>query len=237
MAYNRRMDFSGWEKLSLVDFDDNLTTTFFMAGCDFRCPFCHNSDLVLRPKDAPRIPWNEMLDYLKKRTGVLDAVCVTGGEPTIMPDLLEKLKEIKALGYKIKLDSNGSHPEVLKKAIEEKLIDYVAMDIKNCKERYAETVGLEKLDLSPIEESVRYLQSTGFPHEFRTTIISEFHDDESIKKIGEWIKGAPRYFLQEYIDSENCIKHGYHPVEKEKAQEFLELLKNDLPNAKLRGYD
>ena len=130
------MDFSGWEKMSLVDYDDNLTTTLFTAGCNFRCPFCHNSDLVLHPEKTFRIPWEEIKAYLVKRKGMLDAVCITGGEPTMMPDLLDKMREIKALGYKIKLDSNGTRPDILKKAYEEGLVDYIAMDIKNSPEKY-----------------------------------------------------------------------------------------------------
>ena len=231
------MDFSGWEKLSLVDYDDNLTTTLFMAGCNFRCPFCQNSDLVLHPEDAPRIDWEEILAYLKKRQGVLDAVCITGGEPTLMPDLLDKMREIKALGYKIKLDSNGSNPGLLKKAAAEGLVDYFAMDIKNAKEKYPLTCGLKKMDLAKIEESVSFLLTSGIPYEFRTTIIEEFHDEEDMRKIGEWIKGAERYALQLYIDSERCIERGYHSIPKEKAERFLEIVKPYVKHAKLRSYE
>ena len=131
------MDFCGFEKLSLVDFDDNLTATLFMAGCPFRCPFCHNGDLVLHPDTAAPIPWSEIMEYLNKRRTVLDAVCISGGEPTLMPDLKDKIKQIKALGYLVKLDTNGYNPEIVIDLIEEHLIDYVAMDIKNCREKYA----------------------------------------------------------------------------------------------------
>ncbi len=230
------MDFSGWEKLSLVDFDDKITTTLFMAGCNFRCPFCHNSDLVLHSDKAPKIPWPEIMEYLKKRQGVLDAVCITGGEPTLMNDLEEKLKDIKSLGYLIKLDSNGSNPEVLRKLVAMSLVDYVAMDIKNSKKRYGETIGLNHYDISPIEESVRFLMESGVNYEFRTTIMEEFHDEASIRELGEWIAGAKRYFLQLYIESEHCITQGHHPIAKEKAEAFLEILKPYLPNAALRGY-
>ncbi|MBP5216543.1 MAG: anaerobic ribonucleoside-triphosphate reductase activating protein [Bacilli bacterium] len=231
------MDFSGWEKLSLVDFDDKITTTLFMAGCNFRCPFCHNSDLVLHPDTAPKIPWSEIMEYLKKRQGVLDAVCVSGGEPTLMHDLEEKLKDIKSLGYLVKLDSNGSNPALLRKFVSMSLVDYVAMDIKNSKKRYAETIGLSHYDLAPIEESVSFLMNAGIPYEFRTTIMEEFHDEESIVEIGQWIAGAKRYFLQLYIESEHCIQQGHHPIAKEKAEKFLLLLKPYLANAKLRGYE
>lgn len=231
------MDFSGWEKLSLVDFDDNITTTLFAAGCAFRCPFCHNGDLVLHPEKAPKIPWDEIMSYLRKRVGVIDAVCVSGGEPTLMPDLLDKLREIKSLGYKVKLDSNGSNPEVLKKAVALHLVDYIAMDIKNSKAEYAKTSGLAHLDLSPIEESVRFIMSSGIDYEFRTTIIDEFHDEGSMKDIGTWIKGAKRYYLQRYIDNENCIKRGLHMVEKDKAEGFIKILSPFIKEVALRSYE
>lgn len=230
------MDFSGWEKLSLVDFDDHITTTLFTSGCNFRCPFCHNGPLVLCPKEQPTIPWAEILAYLKKRQGVLDAVCVSGGEPTLMDDLEDKLRQIKELGYLIKLDSNGSRPDLLKRFVDEKLVDYIAMDIKNSKARYAETIGLKKFDLAPIEQSVSYLLEGHIPYEFRTTMMEEFHDEESFKEIAIWIKGAKRYFLQRYIDADNCIEHGFHEVPLEKAKAFLELCKEGIPNVALRGY-
>ncbi len=230
------MDFSGWEKLSLVDFDDNLTTTLFMAGCPFRCPFCHNGDLVIHPENAPKIPWEEIKEYLIKRQGMLDAVCISGGEPTLMPDLKEKIREIKELGYIVKLDSNGWRPDILKSLIEEKLVDHIAMDIKNSKEKYCATAGVE-VDMKQILESVDLLMNSGISYEFRTTLIDEFHDEEDIRRIGEWIKGAKMYRLQRFIDSESCIQRGLHQVSLEKAKRFLEILKPYINNLDLRGYD
>ena len=230
------MDFSGWEKLSLVDFDHRLTTTLFMAGCPFRCPFCHNSDLVLRPGEAPTIPWDEILAYLQKRRKMLDAVCVTGGEPTLMPDLKDKLRDIKKLGYLVKLDSNGWNPFVLEELIQERLVDYVAMDIKNSPNRYERTAGVP-VNLDTISHSIRLLMESGIDYEFRTTIIEEFHDEQSMAEIGPWIAGAKRYFLQRYIDNEHCIEHGLHMVQKEKAEGFLKVLEPFVPSAKLRDYD
>ncbi len=229
------MDFCGWEKLSLVDFDDNLTTTLFMAGCPFRCPFCHNGDLVLHPADAVTIPFEEILDYLKKRKGVLDAVCVSGGEPTLMPDLKEKLKAMKDLGYLIKLDSNGYNPEILIDLIERKLVDYVAMDIKNSKAKYSVTCGIP-IDIKRIEKSVSYLQETGFPHEFRTTLIQEFHDEDDIRAIGQWLGPTQRFFLQQFVDNEHCIIKGLHAVSPEQAELFQQILRGMQINAVLRGY-
>lgn len=230
------MEFSGLEKLSLVDFDDNLTATLFMAGCPFRCPFCHNADLVLHPNLAPKIPFEEILDYLKKRKGVLDAVCITGGEPTLMPDLEEKIRAIRALGYAVKLDSNGYNPDILRDLIDKGLLDYVAMDIKNSKLRYSETAGIP-IDIHRIEESVELLKTCGIRYEFRTTIMEEFHDYGDIQKIGEWIQGAPRYYLQKYTDGEHCIQHYFHEISPQKALEFKEIIKAYVGNVGFRGYE
>lgn len=231
------MEFNGWEKLSLVDFDGNLTTTIFTSGCPFRCPFCHNADLVLHPHSLPVIPFEEILAYLRKRRGILEGVCISGGEPTLGDDLLTKMAIIKELGYKIKLDSNGFRPEVLKEVVSKKLVDFVAMDIKNSKEKYGMTIGIPSFDLKGVEESVEFLLSNAVPFEFRTTLIDEFHDEEDMLKIREWIKGAKRYHLQCYIDSENCIEHGFHPVSIEKAKEFASLFEGYVEKVSLRGYE
>ena len=232
------MEFNGMEKLSLVDFDGNLSTTIFTSGCPFRCPFCHNADLVLKPASLPVIPFEEILSYLRKRQGILEAVCITGGEPTLGgDDLLLKMALIKELGYKIKLDSNGFRPEILKKAVEKGLVDFIAMDLKNSKEKYPMTIGLPSFDLSTVEESISFLLKGRVPYEFRTTIIEEFHDEEDILKMREWIDGASRYFLQRYIDSENCIQHGYHAISYEKANHYLSLLQGHFGTVDLRGYD
>ena len=231
------MNFSGWEKLSLVDYDDNITTTLFTAGCNFKCPFCHNSSLVLTPKEAPTIPWEEIKEYLAKRRSVLDAVCVTGGEPTLMPDLVDKLKDIKSFGYKVKLDSNGSHPEVLKDVVSQGLVDYVAMDIKNSPEKYAMTAGTINIDFNKIRESTDFLIHGQIPYEFRTTIIDEYHNEKDFEEIGSWLEGASRYYLQRYIDNENCIKHGLHMVSKEKALVWKAILEKYIGYVALRCYD
>lgn len=231
------MDFSGWEKLSLVDYDDNITTTLFMAGCPFRCPWCHNAGLVLDPMSAPTIPWEEIRGYLEKRKNVLDAVCVTGGEPTVMPDLLEKLSDIKTMGYKVKLDTNGSDPSLLKIAVEQGLVDYVAMDVKNSPDRYPETIGCPSYDITPVKESIEYLLSDVVNYEFRTTLVEEFHDSASIEEMGKLIKGAKKVFLQRFSENDNCIKKGYHPIEKEKALLFRAILLKYVESCELRGYD
>ncbi len=154
-----------------------------------------------------------------------------------MPDLEDKLKEITELGYIVKLDTNGSHPSILKKLVGEGLVDYVAMDVKNSQDKYGETIGIRKINIKTIEESIQFLLENKVPFEFRTTLIDEYHDLEDMKKIGEWIKGAKRYYLQRYIDSENCISHGLHLVQKEKALEFKALLEKYVDHVSLRGYD
>ena len=233
--YDFSMEFCGWEKLSLVDFDDNLTTTLFMAGCPFRCPFCHNGDLVLRPNDAQPIPFDEILDYLQKRRAMLDAVCITGGEPTLMPDLEDKMRAIKKLGYLIKLDTNGFNPDIVIGLIQKKLVDYIAMDIKNSKKKYAATIGTQ-IDMTRIEKMVDYLQTTGFPHEFRTTLVKEFHDDEDMREMGRWLGKTDRFYLQHFIDNEHCIVKGLHEIPLEQAMIFQQILRALQINAELRGY-
>ena len=235
--YTIIMDFSGWEKLSLLDFDDNLTTTLFTAGCNFRCPFCHNSSLVLDPAHSPRIAWSEIMDYLRQRKSVLDAVCVTGGEPTLMPDLESKLRDIKSLGYIIKLDSNGSNPNLLKRLVALGLVDYIAMDIKNSPAKYPMTVGTLDVKMDDIKTSVAFLIGGSLPYEFRTTAIEEYHTLEDFEAIGKWLAGAKRYYIQRYIDSENCISHGLTMLSKEKALEAKAILDKYVTFAALRGYD
>jgi len=232
------MDFTGLEKLSLLDFDDNITATLFCAGCNMRCPFCHNSSLVLNPLKAPKIPWSEIMAFLEKRRNVLDAVCVSGGEVTLMPDLLDKLADIKSLGYKIKLDTNGSRPEVLRTAVEQGLVDYVAMDIKNSLEKYPLTTGVENINVEAIQESIDFLMRTNLVnYEFRTTIIEEFHTDEDMIKIASLVGGAKHFYLQQYIDREDCIAHGFHPVDKEKALRWKAILSKEIEEVSLRGYE
>lgn len=230
------MEFVGFEKLSLVDYDSVIGATLFTCRCQFRCPFCHNSSLVVHPKEAKEIPFEEILSYLEKRKGVLEGVTITGGEPTLLDDLEEKIKAIKALGYKVKLDTNGYNPKILKDLVNKKLVDYVAMDIKNSKKNYAQTVGLDFVDLTRIDESVSFLKEGHVPYEFRTTLIEEFHSFSDIKDIAEWLEGSEKYFLQKFIDR-NTIKEGLHEVDIKKAKEFLDIVNPFVKYASLRGYD
>lgn len=228
------INISGLEKLSLVDYDGFTAATVFTSGCNFACPFCHNSS-ILRTGLAPLLNESEVLDYLKKRKGLLDAVCISGGEPTLQKNLPSFIETLKNMGYKIKLDSNGSAPNVLKTLIESGLIDYVAMDIKNSKENYPVTVG-KNLDMTSIEKSVELLLSGKVDYEFRTTLVRELHDDADMRDIGEWLKGAKRYYMQKFKDSEDCLKRGFHPIDEEKALEYKRLLESLISIVELRGY-
>ena len=206
----------------------------FCKPCNFRCPFCHNGTTVLEADTF--IPYENILDYLKSRKGLIDAVVVSGGEPTLMPDLKEKIVKLKELGFLVKLDTNGTNPEVIKDLYENKLIDYVAMDIKNSEERYPLTTGCKCVDMDKIKQSIAYLMNSGIDYEFRTTLIDEFHNMESIKEMAALIKGAKKLYLQKFVERDSCIQKGLHEVEKEKAIEFQKALSKDIENVYLRGY-
>ncbi len=228
------MEFVGIDKLSLLDYEDKIACVLFSKPCNFRCPFCHNGTTVLEAET--HIPFEDILDYLKSRQGLLDAVVVSGGEPTLMPDLKKKIIKIKELGFLVKLDTNGTNPEVIKDLYENKLIDYVAMDIKNSESKYALTAGVKNIELDKIKQSIHYLMTSGIDYEFRTTIIDEFHKEEDFKEIAQLIKGAKRYYLQKYVDRESCIAHGFHEVSEETANKYKELLKPYIEKVELRGY-
>ena len=195
----------GLQKLTLLDYPGQVACTIFAHGCNLRCPFCHNALLVTDIRDADIIPEDEVLSYLKKRAGILDGVCITGGEPCLQADLPDFIKKIKSLGLSVKLDTNGTRPDILRTLVKDGLLDYVAMDIKNSREKYADAIGIADFDISPIEESVAFLLEGHVDYEFRTTVVRELHTIEDIGKIGEWISGAPRYFLQNFVDSGNLI--------------------------------
>lgn len=227
----------GLEKMSLVDFDGLVAATVFTGGCNFRCDFCHNSPLVLSHDKLPILNESEVLSYLQKRRTVLDGVCVSGGEPTLQKDLPEFLYKLKSLGYKVKLDTNGTNPELIKDLHTDKLVDYFAMDIKNDRENYAKIIGFNSYDTKNVEKSVDFLLSLGDNYEFRTTLVSNFHNENNILNIGKWIKGANKYFLQKFKGSENCINSDLSPVSNLDAKKFLQILKNYIPSVNLRGYD
>lgn len=227
----------GLQKLTLLDFPSKMACTVFSGGCNFRCPFCHNASLVIgnRLIESPTLPEEEFFSFLEKRKNILEGVCVSGGEPTLSPDIIPFLYNIKKLGFLVKLDTNGSMPNVIADAISEGLVDYVAMDIKNSKESYSKTVGLENYDISPIIESAELLMRCGIDYEFRTTLVRELHKESDIISIGKWLAGAERYFLQTFIDSGDLLAEGFSSYDKNETEHLLSLLKEYIPNAQIRG--
>lgn len=199
------MQIHGLNKTTLLDYPGHLAATVFTGGCNFRCPFCQNKSLVLNPETQPILDEKEVLDYFEKRKNILEGVCITGGEPTLQKDLPKFLKKIKDLGLKVKLDTNGYRPEVIKDLFEKGLLDYVAMDIKASKEKYGEVAGVSDLVVSKIEASVNYIIANLPDYEFRTTVVKELHSPEEILKIKAWLKGAKKYKLQSYRESEGVI--------------------------------
>ena len=231
------MEIHGFIKTTLLDYPGHLAATIFTGKCNFRCPFCHNKDLVLHSKSLPFLDSKEILHYLKRRVGILDGVCITGGEPTLQPDLEDFIRQIKELGLLIKLDTNGYRPVVLQSLIDQKLVDYVAMDIKNSFSKYSITCGISDINLSQIEESIHILLQNQVPYEFRTTISKELHSEQDIIEIGHMLQGAQAYFLQNYKDSPNVISQGFTPCTQEKIIHYIELLKPFIPFVKERGQD
>ncbi len=228
------MKISGFQKMTLLDFPGKVACIVFTGGCNMRCPFCHNADLALN-QGADEFTEEEILEYLEKRKGLLDGVCITGGEPLLQPDIKEFIQKVRELGYAVKLDTNGAFPDRLKALVDAGLLDYVAMDIKNSKEKYAETAGVG-IDLSKIEESVAFLLSGAVDYEFRTTVVSEFHEMEDILKISEWIKGAKRYFLQNFVDSGNLIeKNSLHAVPPETLESMRVAATSNIAEVVCRG--
>jgi len=232
--YNIDMNFVGLDKLSLLDYEDKVACVLFFKQCNFRCPFCHNGLTVINSDYY--IEWDEVLSYLKSRKGIMDAVVISGGEPTLMPDLKDKIKDIKAMGLLVKLDTNGTNPEVVEDLYKEKLIDYIAMDIKNCPMKYAITTGIKSVDMERIKRTVNFIINCGIEYEFRTTLVDEFHDCEDMYGLGEMIKGAKKIYLQKFIEREGCFEKGLHAVSKDKADGFKILLEKYVKEVNLRGY-
>ena len=219
----------GLQKMTLLDYPGKIACTVFLGGCNFRCPFCHNSELFMG-KPEKLMEDEEFFKFLQSRKGLLDGVCVSGGEPTLYKDLPAFIARIKELGYLVKLDTNGSRPEVVKKLVEENLVDYIAMDVKNSPAMYAQTVGLETMDLAPIEESLRLLINGNVDYELRTTLVSQLHSAASIQDMGRWLvsivtgKKPKRLFLQSFVDRDTVLFSGLSAPEPETTKEFQKIL-------------
>ncbi len=229
------MKLYGLQKLTLLDYPEKVACTVFLGGCNLRCPFCHNSVLVFPEPEDETMTEDAFFSFLEKRSGVLDGVAVTGGEPLLTAEVLPFLERIKEMGFAVKLDTNGSFPKRLCEAVGSGLVDYVAMDIKNSPEKYAATCGLPVFDLSKVQESVRFLMGGKIPYEFRTTVVDEFHEAADMEAIGRWIAGARAYYLQNFVDSGACIREGLHAKSPEDLHLFRSLLTKYVPNTQLRG--
>ena len=227
------MNIQGYQKLTLLDFPGKTACTVFTGGCNLRCPFCHNAGLVRNPL-AENNATDEVLEYLQKRRGILDGVCVTGGEPLLQPDLADFLRDVRQLGYAVKLDTNGSLPDKLADLLSQGLVDYVAMDIKSSPTGYALATGAD-IDPAVFARSVQILKESGIPHEFRTTAVGGIHTPADFAAIGEWLQGAARYFIQRFVDSGNLLGQGYTPFSDEEMTELLAQVKPYIPQAEIRG--
>ena len=225
----------GIDKLSLLDYEDKVSVVLFSKACNFRCPFCHNGDSVLNAQEE--LDFNDILAFLKTRTGLVDAVVFSGGEPTLEPDLEVKIKSVKELGFLIKLDTNGTNPELLEKLLDDKVADYVAMDIKNSPSLYAKTSGVTNINIENIKKSISIIMNKAPDYEFRTTLVKEFHEHMDYDSFFELIKGAKRLFLQKFVDREGCIIKGLHDVDELEATKLRDyLLSKGLIDVSLRGY-
>ncbi|TAH72789.1 MAG: anaerobic ribonucleoside-triphosphate reductase activating protein [Anaerolineaceae bacterium] len=231
------MNIHGFNKSTLLDYPKHLAATIFVGSCNMRCPFCHNASLVLRPSTQPLISTEYVLAYLNKRKNILEGVCISGGEPTLYKDLPFFINQIKEIGLKVKLDTNGLNPDMMKELADNKLIDYVAMDIKNSKDKYKTTAGNKDISMDKINESVSLLLSDIVEYEFRSTIVNELHTKDDMISIGDWIKGAKAYYLQAYSDSGDVISPGFTAPSKETLKEYKDLLSTYVEHVDIRGID
>ncbi len=227
----------GLLKTTLLDYPGKVACTIFTSGCSYKCPFCHNRDLVYIPENYQFLDVDEIFQFLDKRKNILDGVCISGGEPLMQEKLIPFLKEIKKRGYVIKLDVTGNYLDRLKEIVDAKLVDYIAMDVKNTKGKYALTVGseTENFPVESIDACISFICTCGIPYEFRTTIVRELHTKEDLIAMAKWLKGADAWYLQQFQDSPNCIQEGFHSYNKQEMLEILEAVKQYVPKAEVRG--
>ena len=231
------MKICGLQKTTLLDFPGRVAATLFTGGCNFRCPFCHNSGLLSGDAEAA-YSVREILQFLEKRKRILEGVCITGGEPTLQPDLEDFIRDIRSLGLAVKLDTNGYRPDVLKALCQKGLLDYAAMDIKAGRDRYETAAGVCGLDMKRIDESIRFLLEGHLHYELRTTVVRGIHEAEAFRQIGPWIKGCRRYFLQAFKDSGDIlVPQAYDAFSAEEMRAFMELVRPYAEEVSLRGID
>ncbi len=226
----------GLKKFSLLDYPGKVACTLFTAGCNFRCPYCYNAPLVVDMHKNKEILSEDIYTFLENGRGMLNGICLTGGEPLIQRGIEEFLNHVREMGYAVRLDTNGSFPDKLKRLVSEGLISYVAMDLKNSKESYGKTVGIEDYDIGNICRSVEYLLSGVIPYEFNTTVVLELHQRSDFESIGRWIEGADQYFLQRFVDSGNVMRKGLHRYNENIMRQALDIVKERVPSARLRGW-
>ncbi len=228
------MKFGGLQKLTLLDYPKKVACTVFTVGCNFRCPFCHNNSLVTN--NVEQLSQEQILAFLKKRKNLLEGVCLTGGEPLIHPDVADFLRQVKGLGYLVKLDTNGAFPQKLQQLVEEGLVDYVAMDVKNSRQSYWQTAG-SNVDISAVEQSVEFLKKGLVDYEFRTTVTGNLHDQNSIEQMGEWLVGAKALYLQQFVDSGDLIDSATIGCSMDTLKKYQETLKKYVANVFVRGVE
>ena len=229
------MNIAGLQKMTLLDYPGKVAATVFLGGCNFRCPYCHNASLVFNNDRTASIPSEEFFAFLQKRKGLLDGICVSGGEPLVHNNPEPFFAQIKDLGFSVKLDTNGGYPQKLQALVEKHLVDYVAMDVKNTPERYMETAGIQWPMVARIKESVAYLLSGPVPYEFRTTVVKSLHTLEDMVSIGQWIQGAPRYYLQNFRDSDDVLMPGLQGVDAATLAVFADAIRPFVPAVAIRG--
>ena len=231
------MRIHGFQKTTLLDYPGHVAATVFVGGCNFRCPFCHNGQLVLDAAGQPVIPEEEVLAYLKKRRGVLEGVCITGGEPTLQEDLVVFIRSLKDLGYLVKLDTNGYRPEVLGYLLQEGLLNYVAMDIKATSKKYSLAAGMSAFQFEQIMESIRLLMKGMVPYEFRTTVVKGIHVAEDFEEIGKMLQGCSSYYLQGFRESDTMIGEGFEAFSQEEMEKMAHLARKYIDRVILRGVE
>ena len=229
------MNICGYQKTTLLDYPGHVAATIFTGGCNFRCPFCHNSDLLLNPSTI--ISEEEIFTFLKKRKNILSGICITGGEPTLQKDLIEFIKKVRSLGYKIKLDTNGYRPQTISELLNKNLLNYIAMDIKAGYSNYANVCGVSNLNIETIKESISMIENSGIDYEFRTTIVKELHTEQDFQEISEMLSPKSSYYIQSFKDSGNILTPGLSSCDMDTLNYYLSIVKEKIPNSSLRGID